>query len=170
MSGSVQVQHPRTNRGSSPIPQGVLLGDDEDTKPVRTISGCDTRESAMTTTETSRETKVRRDRWSPSLADWPRRWIRIVLGLIAAYVGGHAAFIVLFIGSVVTTGCFFECSGPNPLAGVPILVLSAALLTLTLGALWWAFVDRYWKVALRTLAIIGATVAVGLVIWIATPA
>jgi len=78
----------------------------------------------------------------------PIPWMRIarVVGGIAAAVSfAYGALIALFVGAVITSGCFFECNDPNPVGGVPILALAAVLAGLTVATLVWAVTQRtYW--------------------------
>lgn len=107
-----------------------------------------------------------RDRLSPSLAKMPRVLLRIALGLAVTAQAAGLALVGLLIGIKVTTGCMFTCREANPLMGVPILIGTAAAVTLGLGALWWAFVDRYWKTVFRVLGVGGAIGAVLLLFWV----
>lgn len=67
------------------------------------------------------------------------RLVRIVVGLAVAAVGAGVGFVLLFIGVVEATGCFFECRDPNYLVGVPALLGSSASFSVGVGALVWGF-------------------------------
>lgn len=124
----------------------------------------------MTTTDTNLEIRTEGDRWSPALAQPPRVFIRIALGVTAAFVAGCLAVISLLVGVTATTGCLFSCEDPNLLLGIPALVATAALATVSLVALWWALVDRFWATTLKTLMIAGSMGAVALIVGTLAPA
>ena len=118
----------------------------------------------MANTDSFRERLLVRDRLSPSLSKPPWVFLRIGGGVAGAIGFGYLTLMGLLIGPTITTGCFFGCPDePNPLVGIPILLGTAAVGTLCLGALWWAFVDRYWKFALAMMGIAGSIGAVYLV-------
>lgn len=91
-------------------------------------------------------------------------FLRIGAGIAAAVAFGYLAVVGLLLGVTFTTGCLFSSSEPNPLAGIPFLIGTATAVTLGLGALWWAFVDWYWRIALTMLGIAGSIGAVALVV------
>jgi len=117
-------------------------------------------------TQTGFKAFFNRDRLSPSLAKMPRVLLRIAIGVAAAAQAAGYALVGLLIGGEATTGCMFACREPNPLIGIPILIGTAAAVTLGLGALWWAFVDRYWRTVFKMLGIGGSIGAVLLVVWV----
>lgn len=71
-----------------------------------------------------------------------RRAVRFLAAAIVAVGIGYGAFIILVIGAITATGCFFECSEPNLLLGVPLLVgaVTAAASVTALG--WGVWVGR----------------------------
>lgn len=119
----------------------------------------------MTITDTTRATSTRGNRERAALPTW----LRVVLGIAAAVIAGFAAFVALAIGAIVTTGCLMGCTTPDPVAGAPILALSAALFSLSLVGAWWAFVNKHWRTALTAIAAIGVICAIGLVLVIEAP-
>jgi hypothetical protein len=118
----------------------------------------------MTNIDTGRENSIVRDRLTPSLGKPPWVLLRIGGGVAAAVVLGSIALVGYFFGGITATDCFIECGGePNLLVGIPILLGTAAVGALGLGALWWAFVDRYWKSAFKVIGIAGSIGAIPLV-------
>ncbi len=118
----------------------------------------------MTAIQSGLKRWIDRDQLSPSFAEAPRVFVRVGMGVAAAVGTGGLAAIALLVGVSLTTGCFFSCDDPNPLAGIPFLGATAALTTLSLAALWWGFVDRHWRLVLKTLGIAGSIEAVVLVV------
>ena len=93
-----------------------------------------------------------RERLSPAWAEPPRLYLRWLLGLGVGLVAGGAGFVLMLLGMVTTSGCFFSCSEPNYLVGIPSLIGAGVLSAVFLGALWWGFADRAWQRAGPTLA------------------
>lgn len=115
-------------------------------------------------TQTGLKAFFDRDRLSPSLAEMSQVLLRIAIGVAAAAQAAYLALVSLLLGTKFTTGCLFGCSEPNLLIGIPLLIGTAAAVALGLGALWWAFVDRYWRTVFKTLGVAGSVGAVLLVI------
>ncbi|NNF64796.1 MAG: hypothetical protein HKN07_11150 [Acidimicrobiia bacterium] len=101
---------------------------------------------------------------TPSWSELPKLYARVILGVIAAGATAFGAFVAMAIGFIVTTGCFFSCDDPQPLIGIPLLLASVGLAAVSLGSLWWAFVDRHWRTVLRVLLFLGAISAALLVV------
>ena len=85
-----------------------------------------------------------------------RRVLRAVVGIAAAITAFVAAAVAFVAGAIVTTGCFIGCTEPDPLAGIPILLLAVALAAVGLAALWWGFVNRHWRRAWITIGCLSA--------------
>ena len=120
--------------------------------------------------DTSTDTVVepQRDSWldrglTPNWSELPKLYARVILGVIAAAATAFGAFVAMAIGYIVTTGCFFSCDDPQPLIGIPLLLAAAGLASVSLGSLWWAFVDRHWRRVVRVLLVLG-TIAAALLI------
>jgi hypothetical protein len=101
----------------------------------------------------------------PSQIPW-KRIGRVVGGVSAAAAFAYGALITAFIGSVITSGCFFTCSDPNPVGGFPILMSAAAMAGAAVTALAWAVSGRrLWPLTktvggvVTGLGVIGALVA-----------
>lgn len=121
----------------------------------------------MTTDAPTKQRWLERDRLTPKLAEAPLVYVRILLGVIGAALLGFGAVVAMFIGAVVTTGCFISCDGANPVVGIPILLIAAVAATLALLTLWWGFVDRHWVraiVAIGSFGIVGAIVLIAAVL------
>jgi hypothetical protein len=85
----------------------------------------------------------------PHVPAWAR-WLAVVAGVAGLLVVGPA----LFIGSILYTGCFFECSDPDRIGGTVLLMSAAGLVALAVGAFGLAATGR-WATA-RTAAIVTA--------------
>lgn len=92
--------------------------------------------------------------------DWRQRMPRVLAGLALAGGLGFAAFWAFIIGAVLTTGCFFTCEEPNPLAGVPILVLSGVLAGGAVGAAAWSVTTVSIRWTARVIALPASVVGV----------
>lgn len=121
--------------------------------------------------DTPTETVVepQRDSWldrglTPSWSELPKLYARVLLGVIAAAATAFGAFIAMAIGYIFTTGCFFSCDDPQPLIGIPLLLAAVGLGAVSLGSLWWAFVDRHWRGAVRVLLFLGTISAALLIV------
>lgn len=86
-----------------------------------------------------------RERLTPQWADPPLLYVRWLLGVGVAAVAGAAGFLFMLLGTVTTSGCFFGCTDPNYLVGIPALIGAGTLAAAFLGALWWGFADRDWR-------------------------
>lgn len=93
-----------------------------------------------------------RDRLTPGWNEPPRLYLRWLLGVGMAAIAGGAGFVLMLLGAVTTSGCFFSCSEPNYLVGIPSLIGAGALSSVLLGSLWWGFADRAWHRVGPTLA------------------
>lgn len=69
-----------------------------------------------------------------------RRALRFAAGFAGAVGLGFGAFVLLFVGIVTATGCFFECSDPNLLAGIPLLAGAVAAAAAAVTSLVWGMV------------------------------
>jgi len=73
----------------------------------------------------------------PKTAD---RVARAVLAGIVALGLGFVAFVLLFLGVTTATGCFFECTDPNLIAGVPLLIGAVAAGSAAVTSVVWGVV------------------------------
>lgn len=106
-----------------------------------------------------------RDRLVPGWAAGPMLGVRILVGAALAAAAGFSAFVLLFVGTVVATDCFFDCGGdPRPVAGGALLLMAAASGGVGLAALWFAAVDRWWPVAWRLVPAVVVVAATALVL------
>lgn len=60
--------------------------------------------------------------------------VLIALGL------GVVAFVLFFLGVTTTTGCFIECTDPNLLVGVPMLIGAVASASAAVTIVIWGWV------------------------------
>lgn len=120
----------------------------------------------METTKSTTETPLARldRRLTPSWAEPPKLYARVVLGVIAAAATAFGSFVAMIIGFILTTGCFISCDDPQPLIGIPLLIGASLLAALCLASLWWAFVDRKWRTVVRVLTFLGTISAALLVV------
>lgn len=69
-----------------------------------------------------------------------QRVLRFVAGFVGAVGFGFGAFVLLFMGIVTATGCFFECSEPDLLVGIPLLAGAVAAAAAAVTSLVWGSV------------------------------
>lgn len=83
----------------------------------------------------------------PTTAD---RVARAVLAGLVALGLGFVAFVLLFLGVTTATGCFFECTDPNLIAGVPMLLGAVAAGSAAVTSVAWGVVggriSRLWPI------------------------
>jgi hypothetical protein len=86
------------------------------------------------------------------LSPTTRTVLRVASGIAIAIAAGLGTLILFFVGAVTATGCFIECSDPNPVGGSLLLtgaVLGAAV-TVTSGV--WAVIGWNRRVLTRVAA------------------
>lgn len=111
--------------------------------------------------ETDEHTRwFHRDHFTPGWAEPPRLFLRWILGILIAGAAGAAGSFLMLVGAITTSGCFFSCSEPNYVVGIPALIGAGASTAILLGALWWAFADRGWRRAIPTLVWTGVLATV----------
>ncbi|WP_139005284.1 hypothetical protein [Arthrobacter crystallopoietes] len=99
--------------------------------------------------------------------DPDKRRTRIISAVLAVLLGwlivGYPAAILAFIAMVSFSGCFLECSEPDPLGGV--LTLSAALILVAAPLLVaWSILkpgSRAWKFGAGAVAVLAAVFLYG---------
>lgn len=69
-----------------------------------------------------------------------QRVLRFAAGLAGAVGLGFGAFALLFMGIVTATGCFFQCSDPNLLVGIPLLAGAVTAAAAAVTSLVWGMV------------------------------
>lgn len=68
-------------------------------------------------------------------------WIvRFLAGLVLAAVLAYGAFMLLVFGVITASGCFFECTEPNLLLGIPLLAGAAGAAAAAVTGLVWGVV------------------------------
>lgn len=92
--------------------------------------------------------------------------VRVVAGIAVAAVSAFAAFLLLFIGITNTTGCFFECTDPNLLIGIPSLLGAVAVASLGVTSFVWGFGVNNRRTLLYVFGLTGAGIVL-LGTWIA---
>lgn len=72
------------------------------------------------------------------LSPTTRTVLRAALGVAVGIGLGLATLVLLFIGTVEFTGCFFNCSDPNLVGGSLLLAGAAVTTGLLFASLGWA--------------------------------
>lgn len=85
------------------------------------------------------------------LSPTTRTVLRVAVGIAIGIAAGLGTLILFFVGAVTATGCFFECSDPNPVGGGLLLAGAVACAALTVTSVVWGAIGCnrpvLWKVA-----------------------
>ena len=90
------------------------------------------------------------------LSPTTRTALRVTAGIAIAIAIGFGTLILFFVGAVTATGCFIECSDPNPIGGALLLAGAVFGAASTVTAVVWGAIG--WN--RRVLSRVAATVAV----------
>ena len=82
--------------------------------------------------------------------------LRVSAGIAIGIAAGFGTLILGFVGAVEATGCFFECTDPNPVGGGLLLAGAVLFAALTVTSVVWGAIG--WN--RRVLARVAASVAV----------
>ncbi len=89
------------------------------------------------------------------LSPTTRTALRVAAGIGLAIAAGFVTLVLLFVGAVTVTGCFFECSGdPNVVGGGLLLTGSVVAAALAVTSVVWAAIGWKREVLVRVAAVV----------------
>lgn len=93
------------------------------------------------------------------LSPTARKALRIAAGIVLGIAAGFGTLILFFVGAVTATGCFIECSDPNPVGGGLLLAAAVAGAAVTVTSVVWGIVGWNRLVLVRVAASVAALAA-----------
>lgn len=85
-----------------------------------------------------------------------RTALRLAVALVLTFVAGFTAIAMFFVGGIELTGCFIECSEPNPIGGSLLMAGAVVAASATVTALVWGAIGWNAPVLRRVAATTGA--------------